>query len=427
MKFWDIIRIANRNLFRAKLRTSLTVLAIFVGAFTLVLTNAIGDGLREYIDKQVLNIDGGTVLMVRAKFDGEDKAKQNADKPTEYRATSETETEQLNADAQTISVAQMQKFVSDIPEIESMNPSYPFSAEYIGTPDGKKYVVEMGMLSRGFEPKLEAGKKFDGDGQIIIPLYIARAIDTNIANLIGKPLEIGYAVDDDDAVKTKLLKIVGVSTKGMRENRIAYVDLETAEEIFYEQTGKTPATAKFSSFTLQLNSAEPATLERVKAQLDKKGFAAMGIADLRKQAYDAVGILRIGLNLFALIALLAASFGIINTLIIAVMERTRIIGLQKALGMSRGKIFSLFSIESILIGFWGSLLGVLLGIIIGSIANWYLATAYLDSFEGYRLFVFTPVSIIEIIALVCVIAFLAGILPAIRASRLDPIEALRYE
>ena len=133
------------------------------------------------------------------------------------------------------------------------------------------------------------------------------------------------------------------------------------------------------------------------------------------------------MNLFAFIALLAASFGIINTLVIAVLERTKEIGLQKALGMNRGKIFTLFSLESVLIGFWGAVLGIVSGIVIGIIVNIYLARTYLESFEGYSLFVFTPWAILFVFVLVCLIAFIAGVMPAFRASRLNPIDALRYE
>ena len=101
--------------------------------------------------------------------------------------------------------------------------------------------------------------------------------------------------------------------------------------------------------------------------------------------------------------------------------------MQKALGMGRGKIFFLFSLESILIGFWGAMFGIVAGIVIGTIANFYLARTYLESFEGYSLFVFTLPSILFVLILVCAIAFVAGVLPALRASRLNPIEALRYE
>src|SRR5205085_11898710 len=119
---------------------------------------------------------------------------------------------------------------------------------------------------------------------------------------------------------------------------------------------------------LQLQTADEKQIEAAKKKFQEKGFEAMTFADQRKRTYDAIGIMQIGLNLFAFIALLAASFGIINTLVIAVLERTKEVGLQKALGMGRGKVFLLFAFESILIGFWGALSGIVMGIIVGVLA-----------------------------------------------------------
>jgi putative ABC transport system permease protein len=210
-------------------------------------------------------------------------------------------------------------------------------------------------------------------------------------------------------------------------NSNCFVDAATARKIYDEQYSQSPDFNKFNNFTFQLNGGDAAQIEALKKKLDEKGFAAETIADQKKRTYDAIGILQIGLNLFAMIALLAASFGIINTLVIAVLERTREIGLQKALGMGRGKVFALFSLESVLIGFWGAVLGIAAAILLGILVNYFAGRTYLESFEGYSLFVFTPQSILFVILLVCGIAFLAGVMPAFRASRLNPIEALRYE
>jgi putative ABC transport system permease protein len=205
------------------------------------------------------------------------------------------------------------------------------------------------------------------------------------------------------------------------------IDTTTEKEIYDAQQKDSPHYNKILNFSFQLNTTDAEKIAALKRRLDEKGFNAETFADTSKRTYDAIGIFQIGLNLFAFIALLAASFGIINTLVIAVMERTKEIGLQKALGMGRGRVFFLFSLESILIGFWGAALGVVGAVILGSIGNAYAAQYFSQSFEGFNLVAFKPLSLTLIMLLICIIAFLAGVLPAWRASRLNPIEALRYE
>lgn len=427
MKFLDLIKIANRNLLRNKLRTFLTIMAIFVGAFTLILTNGLGDGLRDYIENQVKNLEGNSVLFVRKKFEIEkDDAKSG--EPLEYKeATQDEAGNMIDPNSFSVSLAQMESVAKDFPEIKSITPRYTNDGEYITLDGDKKYQLSLGMLSTGVTQKTEAGRTIDGENQILLPLSLAKALNENISSLIGKDATIAYKVGQSGEIKMLRLTIVGVATKGFLSNFNSFVDTATARKIYDEQTAGTDNYNKFQSFTFQLNIGDEQTIETVKKKLDEKGFAAESFADQKKRTYDGIGILQIGLNFFAFIALFVASFGIINTLIVAVMERTKEIGLQKALGMGRWIIFALFSLESVLIGFWGAIAGVVGGIVIGTIASLILGNTYLESFEGYSLFAFKPFSIIFVILLVCLIAFLAGVMPALRASRLNPIEALRYE
>ncbi len=428
MKFWDLIKIANRNLFRSKLRTFLTVMAIFVGSFTLTLTNGLGDGLRDYVDKQVKNTEGNNVLFIRKKFERRNE-QLNPDEPVEYKEKSQGEAgNKFDQDAIIISQEQIETLRNQLPEIKTITPRYWMKGEFITMNNAKKYRVFLDMLSEGVSQKVEAGKTIDGANQILLPLDIAKAYDENLNNLIGKTATVAYRVNEKtDEIKTLQLTIVGVSTKGMMTNFSSFVDSETAKRIYEDQNQQSDDFNQFSNLTLQLKTGEVQKIAEVKNKLDELGFSADSIADRQKRAYDGVAILQIGLSLFAFIALLAASFGIINTLVIAVLERTKEIGLQKALGMGRRKIFLLFSFESILIGFWGAVLGSVGGIIVGTIVNIFVARTYLESFEGYSIFVFKPLSIFLVMLLVCMIAFVAGVFPAFRASRLNPIEALRYE
>ena len=113
----------------------------------------------------------------------------------------------------------------------------------------------------------------------------------------------------------------------------------------------------------------------------------------------------------------------------AVHERTREIGLDKALGMSSAHVFLSFSLEAIMLGFWGSVFGIVMSVIIGNIANaaFHASGGFLESFPTFHLVVYTIQDIISVTILIMVIAFLAGTLPARRAAHKNPIDALRYE
>jgi putative ABC transport system permease protein len=119
--------------------------------------------------------------------------------------------------------------------------------------------------------------------------------------------------------------------------------------------------------------------------------------------------------------------GIVNTLLMSVQERTREIGLMKAMGMSGGKIYALFSTEAVFIGFLGSAMGALVAIGVGSAISNVLSETLLSDLQGLDVLKFAPASVAGIVLVVMLIAFLAGTLPARRASKQNPIDALRYE
>lgn len=426
MKLWDLIRIANRNLFRNKLRTFLTVAAIFVGSFTLTMTNGLGDGMRAYVESQVKNVESDTVVFIRKRIERPAGAPRG--QWAEYTdGPSAGTTTEIDPASVLVTLPQMENLLKGIADVKSITPRYDLDGEYITLDGQKKYrLLQLGMLSEGVTQKTEAGKTISGNSQIVIPLGLAKTLTPQIENLIGRTATIAYK-STDGTIKNKPLEVVGVATKGFMASFSSFVDPYTAASIYADQQRDIAQTGKFYSFSVQLASADPATIAELKQKLTEKSFDAETIADQQKRTYDAIGIFKIGMSLVAFIALFAASFGIINTLVIAVLERTKEIGLQKAVGMGRGKIFAIFSLESVLIGFWGAVIGVAAGIVIGLIANQVLLTAYGASFEGYTLFVFTIPSIVLVMLIVCSIAFVAGVLPAIRASRLNPIESLRYE
>lgn len=173
--------------------------------------------------------------------------------------------------------------------------------------------------------------------------------------------------------------------------------------------------------------ATDAEATALKDRLADAGYTATTVADQLGQFTTVIDGIVLVLNAFAIIALLAASFGIVNTLFMSVQERTREIGLMKAMGMGSGRVFSLFSLEAAFIGLLGSAIGVGVAIVAGTGLSSVLSRTLLADLPGLRLIAFDPLSIAAIILAVMVIAFLAGTLPAARASRADPVESLRYE
>lgn len=131
--------------------------------------------------------------------------------------------------------------------------------------------------------------------------------------------------------------------------------------------GSLLATAHFDA------TASEEDIDALQADLAARGYTAATVADqigiIQTVISGIIGVL----NAFAAIALIAAGFGIINTLLMSVQERTREIGSMKAMGMGGGRIYALFSVEAVFIGFLGSMIGSLAAIGVGFAANGVLA------------------------------------------------------
>ncbi len=434
MKLLDIIRTASSNTLRSKLRTSLTVIAIFIGSFTLSLTNGLGSGISTYIDAQINNLGAKDVLVIQAgdsSVGGADTS--DSDKPKEYDASKKIATTSFGIATTVLTDSDIAK-IKKVAGIKSVEPNLALAPDYIASGlNDKKYQISANPYITGTKVELASGEQLNNDSaeiDMLLPVEYVEVLGyANNQDVINKKVEIG--VTDGTGQQRKLTATIkGVQQKGVTNAGGMNTNTALTNAIYKAQTNGLPAstinsyTALVAKFDANYSKEQ---IDSLKKDLKDNGYAATTFEEQIGSFKQVIEGIVLVLNAFAVIALLAASFGIINTLLMSVQERTKEIGLMKAMGMSSSKIFMLFSAEAVMLGFWGSFIGVVVAQIVGRIINSIVSNGILKDLAGLTLLSFPLLSTITIVLIVMIIAFLAGTLPAFRAARQNPIDSLRYE
>ncbi|WP_130176166.1 ABC transporter permease [Cryobacterium sp. SO1] len=429
MNVFDLVRSAVKNSLRSKTRTTLTVLAIFIGAFTLTLTSGVGTGINQYIDTTVASIGADDVLTVTRA------AEDAADGPVEYDPDARAVAAATGRPGSTVVALTSTDLtaIEDVDGVLSVEPQLRVSPDYVQVGDGTAYEATVGSFIPGMALDLAAGAEpaaASSTNEVAIPVSYVDALGFADADAaVGQTLTFG--VTDVQGTQSQVTAtIMGVAEEGL-VGSTAFTANETLTQTLYDTQSVGLSDAGKDSYAQAIVRFDPtgtdADLTALKESLGDLGYTGTTVEDAIG-AFKAVidGIVLV-LNGFAVIALLAAGFGIVNTLLMSVQERTREIGLMKAMGLGGGKIFGLFSLEAVFIGLMGSALGVGVGMLAGLGANALLADTLLADLPGLTLVAFDPAALATIVLTVMGLAFLAGTIPALRAARQDPIESLRYE
>lgn len=425
MNIFKIVGSAFKNTFRSKLRTALTATAIFIGAFTLMLTNGIGTGINAYIDTQLDSIGGANVMDVRKGNLEDIKAAAGSGvkeyDPEKVAGPMGMPFEAMNGDDI--------KAIKSVPGVESVRAVYFANPDYISA-GGKKYELTVNVSLPGGDLDFMAGGGITDDtkNQIVLQEDYVEALGFDSADAaIGETIEIGATGVSGDK------KTIDATVVGVQKPTLINLGVNTSEnlrsEIHEANNVGLPAGVEETFLSAQITYDTTLGEEHVQAlkdALDKKGFYGATVTDQIGMFKTIIDVIVTVLNGFAVIALIAAGFGIINTLLMSVQERTREIGLMKAMGLSSGRVFSLFTFEALFIGLLGSVMGLLAGWGVGFAIN-NIARGSLEALGGIDVIVFTAPNVLSIVAIILVIAFIAGTLPAARAARQNPIDALRYE
>ncbi len=184
---------------------------------------------------------------------------------------------------------------------------------------------------------------------------------------------------------------------------------------------------EFSS--IMLVADDPGSTDRVRNEARSAGYDAQSADDFIRQTQQVLLYLGFGLSTFAVIALVIAGLGIANTMYTAVLERTREIGVLKALGARSSDVRTMFVTEAAAIGLLGGLVGLAAAGLLGVAGNAIISNLVRQQIVGLDLTVFqlTPGVALATLLGAALVSGLSGLLPAIRASRLSPMLALRYD
>lgn len=419
MKILDIIKTANTNLTRSKLRTFLTVLAVFVGAFTLTLTTGLGQGVRDFVTKQVGSVSADGMIQI---FPAGSLAGGN---PLEVKEYNPNDVQQNSVTGTFLTETDVEK-VKSIDGINEVYRVYQTSPEYITREGQKKFKLMMRVYVNNLEIPLSAGNQPKGDNKdemILSYNYLSPLGFSQPQDAVNQKVTVVYK-SNKGQIKERQYTVVGVTVNSL-VGSANQINIEEAADMFEFQFGTKDGSPAMVALTDPKISEEK--LKEIKKSLRDNGYIGTTLEDQISSINSLIDLIQNVINGFAIIVILAAGIGIINTLLMAVYERTREIGLMKALGMKAGAIFSIFALEAGLIGFWGGVLGIAVGMILGYGLNAIAATSFLKDFVGFNLMSFEPLSLFYIVLGTFIAGILAGTLPAIKASRLNPIDALRYE
>lgn len=262
-----------------------------------------------------------------------------------------------------------------------------------------------------------------GERVAVVNRSVLQVLGVTEAEAIGKEVTMTFVIvgelQSDEAEKIESAPIsytiVGVTPdEGTPMVYVPFLDLRSLGIVKYSQAKVVVASAD--------------ELQKVRSTIEASGYGTVSVSDTVAQIDNLFTSFRLVLAVLGLVALSVAALGMFNTLTVSLLERTREVGLMKAMGMKSQEVKELFLTESMIMGFFGGVIGLILGILMGKILSLVLSAFSLVKGVGFVDISYVPLAfILSVIGLSVTVGILTGYFPARRATKISALNALRYE